>query len=252
MILPLPSSLRKLPDIWGPLIVREELLRVSQANEALQDLRTEIAKKSAMYRSNDELAAGKRDRLRSYTAINHVEKDMRRLVKRYSEATWALQALGVSGKYPHLRPIRRSDLKAVTSVYKPNAPGQRNSGLSWIWTIANGANTDQRDYLSERTSPFASRVLPGLICAFLPVYRVNWIRGKSRLDRWDEEVTMLTSEMDWFVRYVQHRSATSLAWVGSYDSPGHTAYCHRQADMWDRMALRARAAFLAIGIRCGE
>ena len=151
MTLPLPSSIQNRPEIWDILVSQEEKLRVAQANEALQDLRTEIAKKSAMYRSNDELALGKRDRLRTFSAINGVERSMRELVKRYEEATWALQGLGVKHKHPHLDVIQRSHLKAVTSVYAPNAPGQRNEGLSWIWTTALGTkNSPHKDYMSER------------------------------------------------------------------------------------------------------
>ena len=150
MTLPLPSSVQNRPEIWDVLVNREEKLRVAQANEALQDLRTEIAKKSAMYRSNDELALGKRERLRNYSAINTVEAKMREIVKQYEESTWALEGLGVKHKYPHLEVIRRVHLKAVTSVYAPNAPGQRNEALSWIWTTALVPGTRQpKDYMSE-------------------------------------------------------------------------------------------------------
>jgi hypothetical protein len=160
MALPLPSSVCVCPDIWGVLIQREEKLRVAQANEALQDLCAEIAKKSAIYQSNDDLALGKRDRLHNYDFINNVEKVMRSLVKRYEDATWALERLGVKHKYPQFQVICRADLKAVTAVYKPNAPGQRNAGLSWIWTIVTGADPSNTDYLSECTLSLPLRGVP--------------------------------------------------------------------------------------------
>ncbi|TEB37682.1 hypothetical protein FA13DRAFT_1622302, partial [Coprinellus micaceus] len=229
MTLPLPSTVSPIPEEWKILISREASLRVAHANECLQELHKNIAKKSAMYRSNKDLALGKRDRLRTYAEINAVEKDMRLLVKRYEESRWALERLGLKAKYPHLKPITRSDLKAVMAVYKPNARGQRNEGLSWIWTTALGKDKDRPDYMTE-------------------MYRVNWIRGKSRLDRWKEEVIMLKAEMDWFVWYCRSRESKVRSWVDAYDSPGHRVYCFRQADMWSRIASRATLEFGNVGV----
>ena len=153
MVLPLPSSVSHLPEEWQILVSREAALRVAYAHQCLDELRKNIAKKSAMYHANKDLALGKRDRLRNYADINTVEKEMREQVKRYEDATWALQKLGVMHKYPHLQVITRKDLKAVTSVYDPNARGQRNKGLSWIWTTALGGDkTSRQDYISESQS----------------------------------------------------------------------------------------------------
>lgn len=252
MTLPLPSSVQTRPEIWDILVTREEKLRVAQANEALQDLRIEIAKKSAMYRSNDELALGKRERLRNFDAINTVERTMRELVKCYEEANWALRGLGVKNKYPYFKVIQRSDLKAVTSVYAPNAPGQRNEGLSWIWTTALGhangpGNAQHKDYMSECTR-LPTSIPNGLLIPFFAVYRVNWIRGRSRLDRWTEEVEMLKAEMGWFVRYCNTRAGKALSWVKDGASEGNQAYCFRQEGMWERMASRASVAFTKAGV----
>ena len=60
---------------------------------------------------------------------------------------------------------------------------------------------------------------------------------------------MLKAEMDWFVRYCRTREKTARSWVDSHDSPGHRAYCFRQADMWARMASRAVQEFGKSGVQ---
>jgi hypothetical protein len=135
-VVPLPSSLDKLPPGWQVLAKREEDLRVAQANEAVEALRSDIANKSYLYRANRSLAQGKRERTRGYDTINSVESLMRINGQRYKLATWALSRLGASEKYPQFQILTRTDTKAVTAIYEPNKPGQRTDDLSWIWKLS--------------------------------------------------------------------------------------------------------------------
>ncbi|KAJ2912055.1 hypothetical protein MD484_g8358, partial [Candolleomyces efflorescens] len=188
-VVPLPSSLDTLPPGWNVLAKREEDLRVAQANEALEDLRSDIANKSYLYRANRSLAQGKRERTRGYDAINTVEGSMRMNGQRYRLAVWALKRLGVSEKYPHFRNLTRADTKAVTAIYEPNKPGLRTDDLSWIWKLE---VTNGTDFTNDRLTE---------------VHRLNWLRSLNIRDRWKEELTIVTSEMECRLRSI------AMAWI---------------------------------------
>jgi hypothetical protein len=103
------------------------------------------------------------------------------------------------------------------------------------------------------------------------VYRVHWLKAKSRRDRWREELILLQSEMDWTERFFRHRAsrwkalaAESSAVVssdidvnGESDHPpipserdlrhsqGHICYALKLESMWNRLAQQAALQFNA-------
>jgi len=103
------------------------------------------------------------------------------------------------------------------------------------------------------------------------VYRVHWLKAKSRRDRWREEHIILTSEMQWTELFFRHRAscwktlaAESSDFVSSNDansaqsqgsqthsksefrhSKGHVCYALKLESMWNRMAQQAVARFSA-------
>ncbi|KAF6743574.1 hypothetical protein DFP72DRAFT_858661 [Ephemerocybe angulata] len=213
--LSLPSDFSPVPGPLATAAIAEGLLRVAQANEVIEALRNHVTRKSSYYRANREFANGTRDRTRKYDSINALEKLMVSDKKRYEKARWAMERLGILDQHPQFQKLERAHTKAITAIYSPNAPGQRNEGLSWIWT-ATGIDPTDKSYLEE-------------------VYRVNWIRAKSRADRWSEEVTILGHEMEWFLRFCKYQEDKCLGWAELEEvgmSDGHSAYAHRQADMW--------------------
>lgn len=152
--IPLPSNLVDIPNTaeWTAARRTEEELRVGQMNEALEELRLAIGRKSYLYRTNRELATGKRERTRNYDTINSTERSMRILVQRYDLARGALRRLNVLDRYPEFKTITRLDTKAVTAIYNMNAAGQSGVGLSWIWSQRPRGNMSETDYLQERKS----------------------------------------------------------------------------------------------------
>ncbi|KAF6744664.1 hypothetical protein DFP72DRAFT_825364, partial [Ephemerocybe angulata] len=224
-LISIPSSLEDIPAEWSLFTTAEGQLRVAQANEALLAICTGVARKSYEYRRNRKLATGKRDRTRTYDAINAIEATMRTDIKRYDQARWALSRLGLLTQYPHLKELTREDTKAVTAVYSPNARGQRDVALSWIWTVNMDHDTLAEEFVEE-------------------LYRVSWIRACSRRDRWAEELIMVVSEMEWFVRYCLYHRAQASGWAESGLTAGHTSYAHRQSSMWHRLAVYAQLSFV--------
>ncbi|KAJ2935916.1 hypothetical protein H1R20_g1179, partial [Candolleomyces eurysporus] len=205
-IVPLPSSFDTRPGGWSHVETVEEQLRVGQAHEALEALRVEIAHKSYLYWANQGTAsAGKKAKTRGYNAIRNVDK-------------------GIRFHYPIFEEIKPEHTKVVTNVYDPNARGQHDVTLSWIWTINTKSNSPENAaYLAK-------------------VYQVNWIRATSRRDWWNEEISLVKSEMDRFVQYCTKRSETAHSWMGYGD--GCDEYALRQADMWRRLGDWALAEFL--------
>ncbi|KAF6752303.1 hypothetical protein DFP72DRAFT_850109 [Ephemerocybe angulata] len=222
---PLPSALSKLPKGWKRVAEFEKALRVAQANEALEGIRDSVAQKSWHYRANRALAIGKRAKTRGYDAIKEVDKSLRFHMKRYHIARWALDKLGALKDYPMFQPLTRGHTKAVTSIYNPNLDKPTKEPLTWIWTATpEGVAVDNGDHIEE-------------------LYRVNWIRAKSRHDRWDEEVVMIESEMDWFSRWMSYQRDGALGWTTLDLGDGPKSYAHRQADMWGRVRADAIARF---------
>lgn len=101
------------------------------------------------------------------------------------------------------------------------------------------------------------------------VYRVHWLKAKSRRDRWREEHIILTSEMKWTEHFFRHRAsrwktlaAEASDFISSLDangtqsqgsqthsksefhhSKGHVCYALKLESMWNRMAQQAAAQF---------
>lgn len=73
------------------------------------------------------------------------------------------------------------------------------------------------------------------------VLRVNWLRAKSRRDRWREEKILLRSEMGWTKTYFKHHE---FAWLDRSRSTtvGAECYALKQAYNWRRLAHLAQKA----------
>jgi hypothetical protein len=82
-----------------------------------------------------------------------------------------------------------------------------------------------------------------------PVYRVNWIRSISIRDRWKEELCIVESEMEWFVRFTESRKNRALEWTNTAATDGHMAYAYHQSHMWKLLSVKATKDFEAAGVR---
>jgi hypothetical protein len=246
--LPLPSSF---PSPVHPSILamreKEIQLRIGQADDSLEGMRSAIGHKSYLYRSNVRLAEGKRQRTRGYGAVKVVDDQLRLHIRIYNHARWSLIRLGADPtllvRFEKLLP---EHTKAITAVYKPNASGQRNKRLSWIWTMKNPGQKGGSNYLDEREL-FLAPIIDRCHANRLPVvYRVNWLRAKCRWERWREEHILLTAEMDWMIRFFAFKSKECHAWCeGEKSSLGLQAYARRQAEMWRLLGVQAERMFSA-------
>src|SRR5712664_3322005 len=76
----------------------------------------------------------------------------------------------------------------------------------------------------------------------LQVYRVNWLRAKARMDRWQEEVTLVQNETRWMHLWLEYHGKI---WEGREKESeqeglkGHACYAWKQVQMLARMANEA-------------
>jgi hypothetical protein len=143
-------------------------LRKGQANDALQSIRLAIGEKAFRFRNDLRNANSKQKKTRSWDTIHSISHRIRRNVLVYRQARSAMENLGVppqilNAEYPELT---KDDLKANTTIEKPNARGQRNAKLSWIWTAAGVEIGDS--YLKERAWLFLELIFIPLQFFSLP------------------------------------------------------------------------------------
>ncbi|KAK7681502.1 hypothetical protein QCA50_015234 [Cerrena zonata] len=224
--LPLPSSFgsERCKGLLQSLARCELKLREGQAHDALHNLRIAIAHKSFIYRSRIRKNApntGYSKRLRSYGDAHAVQMSIDHAAKVYSTARRAIEVIDKhSPVLTKLQVLTREDLIASTAVSDPNARGQRQVSLSWIWqTVVNNG-----------TPAFVTEMM-----------RVNWLRAKSRRDRWAEEKVLIHSELEWTHRYFLRNVDL---WRGRAvdKTPGQTCYALKQAETWRRFAHHANLA----------
>lgn len=86
------------------------------------------------------------------------------------------------------------------------------------------------------------------------VYRIHWLRAKSRADRWEEELRLAEYEMVWTSRYFLHRADTWLAQVQAPSSAteGHKCYARRQAAFWKKLYQVSWAVFKEVNATVTE
>ncbi|KAG1730990.1 uncharacterized protein EDB91DRAFT_1252435 [Suillus paluster] len=128
---------------------------------------------------------------------------------------------------PKYLPLKKEDLKASSAVADPNARGQRDTTLSWFWSLDVQGDTSGNDWMTE-------------------FYRVNWLRTKALRDRWNEEVILVKHEMQWSINFFNHKAKQWLSHMDTATSAGltgHTCYAARQSHIYHQLAGHAEDTF---------
>ncbi|KAG1732337.1 hypothetical protein EDB19DRAFT_1640236, partial [Suillus lakei] len=123
--------------------------------------------------------------------------------------------------------LKKEDLKASSVVADPNACGQRDTTLSWFWSLDVQGDTSGNDWMTE-------------------FYQVNWLRTKALRDRWNEEVMLVKHEMQWSINFFKHRAKQWLGHMRNATSAGltgHTCYAAQQSHIYDQLAAHAEDSF---------
>jgi hypothetical protein len=75
---------------------------------------------------------------------------MKSALRAYNQARWALDQLNaLQAVRDPFKPIRKTDTRALTTVYDGNARGQRNIALPWFWNMAVADDSSGSTYMEQ-------------------------------------------------------------------------------------------------------
>ncbi|TEB21141.1 hypothetical protein FA13DRAFT_1757635 [Coprinellus micaceus] len=224
----MPSTVRKLPSVWKTLPQRELELRIAQAYESLHKIRVEVGHKSFLFRSNIRLAREKKERLRGYAGVRSANRVINLFRGHYDIARWSIIRLKAPASITSkLKVLLPHHVRALPAIYDHKVRGERNKPAPWIWGIDVAGDAMEEPYLEE-------------------LHRVNWLRARTRLDRWQEEHTLIQREMGWTEAYFEYQAKSTEAWAeGGQQTPSQVAWAARRAAMWRLMGVNASETFQA-------
>ncbi|KAJ7889257.1 hypothetical protein B0H13DRAFT_1888092 [Mycena leptocephala] len=212
----------------------EAKLREAQCNDALVKLRGHLHAKHHILYWKPSNVTGQIGATCSQTLIGQISDRITATATKYRDARRALRSLkGTQGFRSHTgwrREGRRvsceeeisNDLSWERRQAARHMAGMSRTVMSWIWA-SRGALDPEEDGLHESL-------------------RVEWARGKSRKNRWDEEVKVLREEMRRVLRYLAWETQvwTARTEMAREDLPvatqaGLKAYALHQADLHDNL-----------------
>lgn len=137
-----PASVRS-TECMREAVEIETALRVAQANDALDLLRTELITSYAV-RNLAKKSEGNTHamRTRMKTQIYEKDDDTRMAASEYRRAYQALIALGYSDKEQRLKPLHGGDIKPFVISITDQELGYSRSQPSWIWQELKFLDTD--------------------------------------------------------------------------------------------------------------
>jgi hypothetical protein len=131
------------------LIQEEVQLRIGQANDSLEKLRTHLGHKSILYRMNFRSSTSVRTDTRSKQDIRKVALKITRDVRSYHRARGSLFHLEASQdtlqKYQLIKP---EELGVSKDITEENRLGQSSDILPWFWRIG-GSQLEPTDLWNE-------------------------------------------------------------------------------------------------------
>ncbi|TEB06358.1 hypothetical protein FA13DRAFT_1760159 [Coprinellus micaceus] len=209
--IPMPSTVRSLPQVWKTIQSREIELRTAQAHECLHKMRVEIGHKLFLFPIQHPL--------RGYAAVNNANRVINLYVANYNVARWSLLRLRApEPTTSQLRILLPTHLRALPAIYDHKMRGERNKSASWIWSVDVAGDALAEPYLDE-------------------LHRVTWLRARARLDRWEEEHILIKREMEWTSTYFNHKAK------GRNQSPAQQAWARRCAATWRLRGVHASETF---------
>ncbi|KAI6097097.1 hypothetical protein F5141DRAFT_1205735 [Pisolithus sp. B1] len=214
----MPSSIgsAKLTELGLVDLLKEEReLRIGQANDCLDQLRTDLGNKAM-------------EGTRTKKEIQKVVARINKHVRGYQRARQAILRLDpnvdMAEKYQEILP---NDLAVSKEVTEENRFGQGTSKLAWFWMMEG-----ELSQLSLQGG--------GLMEEF---YRINWLKARSRRDRWKEEVSLVRHEMLWTCLWFEYHKDMWEKRALQSTEPGKEAYAKKQMGLWNDFAKKARLMF---------
>ncbi|KAI0039987.1 hypothetical protein FA95DRAFT_1503469 [Auriscalpium vulgare] len=210
------------------LIDKYRRLRLAQAEDALHNLRRQLRIRAGLihYKHVFVDGPGQKSNTRARSQILRFKGKIDRHVAQYRAAYAALLIVWPDGPWTHrLQELKPEHVRAPKDDERRVGEGHRVQ--VWIWKAV---PHEARDLPGSREDMTEEEVHEGL--------RVDWLKERARVRRWDEEVKHLQEEMPRAVRFLQHKAEW---WRGLAqqrpDAPtdvhdGLKAYAARHAAMY--------------------
>jgi hypothetical protein len=140
------------------MVDQEKELRKAQAHEYLDNLRLALGLKSALFRKMVRTAKSQKTKTRAWGRVHHVNANVKAQARGYRRAREALIRLGVKQEKMNVfQELMAGDLKMSSDIVEENRVGQRSDGLSWIWRVEGGMNSNQNIWIEEGTSLISNK-----------------------------------------------------------------------------------------------
>ena len=121
---------------YSIFVEHEKVLRMGQANDALQGLRLALSRKAIIFRQGVRNATTKTKKLRSWDQIQMVDVNVRHHARVYHRCRAAMIQLGVTEEIlSRYRKLEPEHLNVRTARIDPALQGQRDASLAWFWTM---------------------------------------------------------------------------------------------------------------------
>ncbi|KAI5985404.1 hypothetical protein EDC04DRAFT_2615392 [Pisolithus marmoratus] len=209
----MPSSIAaaKLMELGlQDLLTEERDLRIGQANDCLDQLRTDLGNKAMLYQLNFWTANSTREGTRTKKEIQKVVSRVNKYVRSYQRARQAILQLNTGGnmaeRYHEIQP---EDLAVSKEVTEESRSGQGTS--KWFWMM-NG----EQSQLNGGAGGFMEEF-----------YRINWLKARARRDRW-KEVSLVRHEMLWTGLWFEYHKNMWEKRALQSTEPGKQAYANKQ------------------------
>ncbi|KAI5986547.1 hypothetical protein EDC04DRAFT_2615047 [Pisolithus marmoratus] len=216
----MPSSIgaAKLTELGLHDLLKEEReLRIGQANDCLDQLRTDLGNKAML--------GGTRTKKEIQKVVARVNKH----VRSYQRARQAILRLdpdaNMAEKYQEILP---EDLAVSKEVTEENRFRQGTSKLAWFWVI-----DGEKIQLNVEAG--------GLMEEF---YRINWLKARARRDRWKEEVSLVRHEMLWTGLWFEYHKKMWEQRALQSTEPGKEAYAKKQMGLWSDFASKNGSRYI--------
>jgi hypothetical protein len=191
-ILPIPSAMAQPLEHHREVEMR---LRMRQADTLLTSLCELIADKSFHYSHILRLASRQSMRSRARGKIAILNAEISLCCHAYTRCRTAMVRLQVpENMMRRYLVLTKSDIKASSALLDPNKPGSSTLRLSWIWQTQTPGQSSTTEAVIECTFRFMISYVYNIQPA-MTVQRVHWLRARAQSGRWNEEVILVSYEM---------------------------------------------------------
>lgn len=242
----LPSSL--MPELretssMRDISLKECRLRIAQADDSLADIRRHRRIIAGLYQFKrlNVSGTGNKPNTRMRTLFNRFNNRTLRCAERYRAAYAALLCLDPHGSWTTR--LQRLDAKDIRGPGKEDdEPSNGRFVPSWIWLAPRVPSAPD---LGDSEAQLDDSM------------RVEWVKSKARLSRWEEEVQLVEEEMRRVVEYLKWKAGwwrNQRDWGVQGDSTvrlGISAYAEKQAALLTQLATSCAEAWLPVLHKCG-